>query len=281
MHQASAYLVLKLSQALFNKAPAGLAPDERQHVDRVACRQWQIEQKILATPEAARIHLPESSVNQAIAEIRGRYASRDEFLADLESAGLDEGSLRHAVERDLRFEAVLERVGSLESPASDTDVEIFYLIHRQRFLRPENRTLSHILVTINEALPGSDRLSAWHKISEIQAMLATAPSRFADLALKHSECPTAMQGGFLGVVQRGQLYPELEASAFKLRLGELSEIIESPMGFHLLRCEAMADEMQKSFIAVREEIRNHLTERRKKTAQKRWIAGLFKPVAAD
>ena len=281
MDQVPPYLVLKLSQALFQKTPASLAPQERQRVDRVACRQLQIEQKILATPEAAQIHLPVSSVNQAVAEIRERYASREEFLADLESAGLDDASLRLAIERDLRFEAVLERVASLESPVSDTDVEIFYLTHRQRFLRPENRTLSHLLVTINENLPGSDRLSAWRKISALHATLTTKPSAFSDLALTHSECPTAVQGGFLGVLQRGQLYPELEASAFKLRLGELSEIIESPMGFHILRCEAIAGETLKPFAAVREEIRKHLTEQRKKAAQKRWIADLFNRTVAD
>ena len=54
MDQVPPYLVLKLSQALFQKTPASLAPQERQRVDRVACRQLQIEQKILATPEPLR-----------------------------------------------------------------------------------------------------------------------------------------------------------------------------------------------------------------------------------
>ena len=281
MEEPRSYLVLKLSQALFHKAPASLAPEERQRVDQVAGRQLQIEQRILATPEAAQIHLPEASVNQSVAEIRGRYPSREEFLADLDNAGLDEASLRLAIERDLRFEAVLERIASQEAPASHTDAEIYYFIHRERFRRPENRTLRHILVTVNEDIPGSDRVSAWRKIRDIQASLASLPNRFADLALAHSECPTAMQGGLLGTLQRGQLYPELEPIAFNLRLGELSEVAESPMGFHILYCVAIEDENFVPFSVVREKIRTHLTEQRQKAAQKRWIADLFSPATGQ
>ena len=275
MRDPGSYLVLKLSQALFQKAPGLLAPKERQRVEQVASRQLEIEQRILATQEAAQIHVPEASLNAAVAEIRGRYATRAEYLADLVNAGLDESTLRVAIARDLRFEAVLERVASREAKVSDLDAEIFYFIHREKFRRPENRTLRHILVTINDDLPGSDRVSAWRHIEALQTQLKNAPDRFADLALKHSECPTAMQGGMLGTLRRGQLYPELEPVAFALRLGELSEIVESPMGFHLLYCVAIEDESFVPFSVVREKIRAHLSARRQKAAQRQWIASLF------
>ena len=275
MRDPGSYLVLKLSQALFQKAPGLLAPKERQRVEQVASRQLEIEQRILATPEAAQIHVPEASLNAAVAEIRGRYATRAEYLADLDNAGLDESTLRVAIARDLRFEAVLERVASREAKVSDLDAEIYYFIHREKFRRLENRTLRHILVTINDDLPGSDRVSAWRHIEALQTQLKNTPDRFADLALKHSECPTAMQGGMLGTLRRGQLYPELEPVAFALRLGELSEIVESPMGFHLLYCVAIEDESFVPFSVVREKIRAHLSARRQKAAQRQWIASLF------
>ena len=275
MRDPGSYLVLKLSQALFQKAPGLLAPKERQRVEQVASRQLEIEQRILATPEAAQIHVPEASLNAAVAEIRGRYATRAEYLADLDNAGLDESTLRVAIARDLRFEAVLERVASREAKVSDLDAEIFYFIHREKFRRLENRTLRHILVTINDDLPGSDRVSAWRHIEALQTQLKNTPDQFADLALKHSECPTAMQGGMLGTLRRGQLYPELEPVAFALRLGELSEIVESPMGFHLLYCVAIEDESFVPFSVVREKIRAHLSARRQKAAQRQWIASLF------
>ncbi|MDD5462304.1 MAG: peptidylprolyl isomerase [Methylococcales bacterium] len=58
-----------------------------------------------------------------------------------------------------------------------------------------------------------------------------------ELALKHSECPTALQGGVSGIVPRGKLCPELDAALFSIKAGEISEIVESEIGFHLVLCQ--------------------------------------------
>lgn len=276
MPEAHPYLTLKLAHELYHKPPDSLAPAERDRVDQVAARQQKIEQRILTTPEAAQVLLPASSVEQGVAEVRGRYDSEREFAADLGRAGLDADSLRTCIARDLQVDAVLERVASLAAAVSDTDVEIFYLMHRERFKRPENLTLRHILVTINEALPGSERDAARRKIDAVRARLVKAPERFAEQAHKHSECPTAMNGGLLGTLKRGQLFAELEPAAFALAPGELSPVVESPLGFHILNCVAAAAASELPLATVRDKIRTHLAEARRSASQKAWIAGLFK-----
>lgn len=275
LRPAPAYLTLKLAQALFRKAPSCLEPAERSRVEQVARRQMKIEQRILATREATAVVLPASSVRQAEAEIRGRYESESEFLADLARSGLDRSRLRTAIERELTVEAVLERIASQAAEVSDTDVELYYLLHRDRFRRAENRTLRHILVTINDDLPGSDRASAFAKIDEICTRLKKSPKRFGEQALKHSECPTAMNGGQLGTMRRGQLYPELEEVAFALSPGVVSDIVESPLGFHVLQCVAVEASCELPFATVREKIRERISESRRQSAQKAWIAGLL------
>lgn len=274
------YLKLKVAQELFKKPPSVLDAEERVRVEQVARRQLQIEQRILATPEAASVILPPSSLRQAEAEIRGRYASDAEFVADLERSDLDRASLVQAIDRELKVEAVLERVARQAVEVSDTDVELYYLLHRDRFRRPENRTLRHILITINEELPGSDRTAAFARIDEICTRLKKSPKRFGEQALKHSECPTAMNGGQLGTVKRGQLYPELEEVAFALSPGVVSEIVESPLGFHVLQCVAVEASCELPFATVREKIRERIGESRRQSAQKAWIAGLFRKAHA-
>ena len=273
------YLTLKLAQELFKKSPASLDLEEKMRVEQVARRQLKIEQRILATPEAASVILPVSSLRQAEAEIRGRYESDAEFVADLERSDLDRVSLMQAIERELKVETVLERVASQAVEVSDTDVELYYLLHRDRFRRPESRTLRHILITINEDLPGSDRAAAFARIDEICARLKKSPKRFGEQALKHSECPTAMNGGLLGTMKRGRLYPELEAVAFALESGIVSDVVESPLGFHVLQCVAIEASCELPFATVREKIRERITESRRESAQKAWIAGLFQKSA--
>lgn len=275
MPDAYPYLTLKLARELYRKPPENLEPDEQRRVARVAARQLKIEQRILATPEAAHVVLPQSSVDQGVAEIRGRYPTQEDYVADLAQAGLAPASLRAAIERDLRVEAVLERVASQSVVVSDTDVEIFYLMNRHRFLRPERRTLRHILVTINDSLAGSERAAARARIDAIRARIEKSPERFAEQALKHSECPTAMNGGLLGTVTRGQLFAALEPAAFAIGLGKISAVVESPLGFHVMCCDAIEAESELPLASVREKVRSHLDDSRRRAAQKDWIAGLL------
>lgn len=275
MSELNPYLALKLSQELYRKPPGSLEPVERQRVDSVAARQIEIERRILSSAEAAQVVLPASSLAQALAEIRGRYASEDDFLADLENSGLDTDGLISSVERDLKFDAVLDRVASRVVDVSETDIEIFYLMHREKFFRPEIRCLRHILVTINESLKGNDRASARRKIDNVRARLLKSPQRFAELAMKYSECTTAMDGGLLGEVRRGELYAELERAAFSLNAGELSRVVESPMGFHVIHCVSVELASEQPLASVRERIRSFLVESRRRSAQKEWIAGLL------
>jgi peptidylprolyl isomerase/peptidyl-prolyl cis-trans isomerase C len=270
----AAYLSLKLAHALFSKSPEALDAAERSRVAAVAARQQQIESRILATSNAAQVVLPPASVDACLKDIRDRYPAEPEFVADLAHAGLDAESLRAAVERDLVVEAVLEQVALGAAPVTDTEVEIFYLQHNARFCRPEMRTLRHILVTVNEGLPGNERDSARAKIEAIHARLAKEPARFSEQALKHSECPTAMNGGLLGKVPRGKLFAEVEAVAFALEPGALSAVVESPVGFHILLCDSIHPETQLPLADVREKIRAHMTEMRRTAVQKSWIAGL-------
>jgi peptidylprolyl isomerase/peptidyl-prolyl cis-trans isomerase C len=275
MHDTNPYLVLKLAQELFKKSPDALDDGERLRLSKVASRQTRIEQRILSTDEAMRVILPTDSLEKSVAEIRNRYPSEDEFQADLDRYRLSQADLRDSLRRELTVEAVLERVASRSAKVSDTDIEIFYLTNHDRFRRPETRQLSQILVTVNDALTDNERPAALAKIEAIRARLLKSPERFAEQALKHSECPTAMNGGSLGEVAPGKLYSELEPVAFLLIEGEIGEIAESPLGFHLLRCDAVFPEHVLPLREVRERIRTHLEDSRRQICQKAWIGKLF------
>ena len=83
-----------------------------------------------------------------------------------------------------------------------------------------------------------------------------------------------MEGGQLGVVKRAQLYAELEPAAFALFEGDISAVLESPIGLHILRCEEILPSGMLPFAEVRERIIERLTDKRRREAQKEWIKGL-------
>jgi nitrogen fixation protein NifM len=274
--QAVAYLELKAAQNLFGKRPTALEANEREHVRKTAARQFSLEARVLAAPEARDAMVPPASLAAAMEEIRRRYGDEADFHADLQHNGLDETGFMDALERELMVEAILEKVGTRAARVSDIDVELYYRYHPDQFQRPETRRARHILITLNEDLPDNTRDAAQTRIGAIAERLARDPKRFEEQAMKHSECPTALQGGLLGDVPRGQLYPDLDAALFAMSEGEISEMLESPMGLHLLRCDAITPGAVLALKDARGPIRTLLEQRRKRVCQGVWVKQLLK-----
>ena len=264
------YLELKLSWQLFQKAPETLSEPERDRLLEVARKQNSIEQRILASAAAANVVVPAATLATRVAEVRKRYPSEDEFAQDLERSGLNETTLGEAVERDLRVESVLEKIASATAPVSAIDAEIYYRLHPEAFDRPEARRLRHILITFDNA---QEKAKAIMQLESLRSTLQNA-EKFAAAAARHSQCPTAMEGGQLGVVKRAQLYAELEPAAFALFEGDISAVLESPIGLHILRCDEILPSGMLPFAEVRERIIERLTDKRRREAQKEWIKGL-------
>jgi len=264
------YLELKLSWQLFQKAPETLSDPERNRLLEVAARQNTLEQRILASAEAATVVVPATTLAQRVAEVRQRYPSEDDFVHDLERSGLNEATLGEAVERDLRVESVLEKVASASDPVSAVDAEIYYRLHPEAFDRPEARQLRHILITYNN---DKEKAKALAQLDQLRSTVKNA-QKFADAALRHSQCPTALEGGKLGTVKRLQLYVELEPAAFALAEGEISAVLESPIGLHIIRCDEILPSGMLSFAEVRQRIIERLTDKRRSEAQKAWIKAL-------
>jgi peptidyl-prolyl cis-trans isomerase C len=136
------------------------------------------------------------------------------------------------------------------------------------------REACHLFISINPDYPENTRETAFSRMQELSTKLQKKPHKFAELALKHSECPTALQGGVLGLVPRGKLYPELDAVLFKIKAGEISEIVESEIGFHLVLCKQIQRAETLSLQKATPKIRQLMKERMRRTCQRAWLAGL-------
>jgi nitrogen fixation protein NifM len=266
-----AYLELKLSWELYQKAPETLSQPERSRLSDIVAKQDNIEEAILASPQAANVVVPDATLRTRVQEIRQRYPDNVAFAQDLERIDLSEADLEKAVERDLRVEAVLEQVVSAVPPVSLIDAEIYYRLHPDAFDRPESRRLRHILITFDKP---EGRLKALKTLENLRST-AISTEKFAAAALRYSQCPTAMDGGRLGLVKRQQLYAELEAPAFALLEGEISPAIESPIGLHIVRCDEILPSGMLSFDEVSQKIIERLSDKRRQETQKIWIKQLL------
>lgn len=275
-HESGAFAELRAALELFGKPPFELNPEQLQRVRGQAQREQAIERSILASPEAVGVIVSEQEVDRAVAEIRSRYPNVDAFQHAMEANSLDESLLRAALRRQCRVDAVLERVlaASHGMDIGDTEIAIYYHSHFASFQQPERRETFHILISINEDFPENSRIRARERIETIAERLKQKPKLFEELAQRHSECPTAMRGGLIGQVRKGQLFPSLDAALFTLKAGQLSEVLESEVGFHLLYCKHIQAPMTISLKKATPHIRTILQERARENLRRAWITRL-------
>lgn len=269
---ADNYLRLRTALAAFQRTPAQLSDDECQALELQVVRASRLARKVLESPAAQDVHIPAAVVEQAGQTIVARYEDAAAFAADLACNGLDADSLRSALERELKVEAVIDRLTAASCSVSDNEAAIYYYQHPERFTRPEIRTVRHILVTLNTAYAENRPERALLRLQQIRRELSNPAQQFEQLARRHSECPSAMEGGRLGRVKPGMLYPALDQALFALAPGEISDVVESEIGLHLLWCEAIEPGGTIPFDDVREKIVDHLGERKRKQFLRQWLA---------
>lgn len=278
------YHVLRAATERFQTAVADLSPVQAAEVTRLARRTFELESLVLGSPEARDLLVLPERVAAAVAELRGRYGDEADFAADLERNGLDLDALSRALHRELTFDGVMQSVASRHAAVDELEERLFYDFHRERFTVPERRTARHLLITVNADYVENRRDAARARIERLADQLrggaGSQVQRFEAAARKHSECPTALEGGRLGEVVPGQLYPALEAVLFSLGSGEIGGPVESELGFHLLLCERIEPQRSIPFAQAQPQVRQVLEERGRRNCQKAWIKQLRQQAGA-
>lgn len=158
----------------------------------------------------------------------------------------------------------METIGAQLS-VSEAEIKAAYDSRKDRFQQPEERRASHILVASDKL--GKDKAKA--KAEQLLAEIRKTPAAFADLAKKNSDDPgSAAKGGDLGFFGRGMMVKPFEDSAFGLKEGEISGVVESDFGFHIIKVTGIHAAKEKPLAEVRGEIEAEL----KKTAASRKFA---------
>ena len=268
------YTLLRAALSLYQKAPGELETEQLRQVQRQAKNEYEIETRVINSTEAASVIVTEQELTRAIAEVRNRFEDESAYLAALEVNQLDPESLKAALYRQCKVNAVLEKVASRSPKVNEVEIGIFYHSHPDKFHKPEQRQARHILISINPDYPENTAENARQRLETIAETLKRKPHKFADLALKNSECPTALNGGELGIVTAGKLYPELDAALFGLKENEISGVVETEIGFHLIQCQKIIHAETISLKKATPKIRQLMQDRYRRTCQRTWLASL-------
>jgi peptidyl-prolyl cis-trans isomerase D len=166
--------------------------------------------------------------------------------------------------------AVLD-LGALQggTPVNEAELRTYYEQNAARLAGQEQRRASHILVAVPQGAPEADKQKARAKAEELLAQVRKNPDSFAEVAKAHSQDPgSAPQGGDLDFFTRGAMTKPFEDAVFAMKdKGEISGIVETEFGFHIIRLTDIKAQAQRSFEEVRPELEAQV---RREQAQKRY-----------
>ncbi|WP_229418799.1 SurA N-terminal domain-containing protein [Pseudoduganella flava] len=188
---------------------------------------------------------------------------------DMVKAYYDKHGKQYEIPEQARIEYVVLDAKAIESQVAVTDDEVaaYYKANQARYTAPEERRASHILVAVNKDAKAADKAAAKAKAEAILADVKKAPADFAKIAKEKSEDPgSAAQGGDLGVIEKGTLVPSVEQSIFALKQGEVSNLVESEFGYHIITVTSLKSATVKPLDEVKTAIADDL--KKQKAAKK-------------
>jgi parvulin-like peptidyl-prolyl isomerase len=225
--------------------------------------------------EAVRIGIKvsKSELKDGLENIKKRFKSKKEYQNALKQAGITEDDLKKDIERNLLINKFYQQEVLDISKVSDNELKEYYEKNKKDFLRPEAAHIRHILIKVEPTSTDEEKAKKKKEAGDILKR-ARQGEDFAELAYQYSADDWRVKGGDLGLIHRGRLLPELEEVAFKLKPGEISDLIETTYGYHIIKMEEKLPPTQLGFDEIKDKLRKELEEKRKKEREENLLKTL-------
>ncbi|HEU4842828.1 MAG TPA: SurA N-terminal domain-containing protein [Burkholderiaceae bacterium] len=199
----------------------------------------------------------------------GEFAAQVKVTDDMVKAFYDKNAKMFEVPEQAKIEYVLFNSDAVMSQVSvsDADVAAYYAQNQKRYTTEETRRASHILVAVKKDASAADKAAAKAKAEAILAEVRKNPADFAKIAKAKSEDPgSAPQGGDLDVIEKGTMTKPVEDAIYKLKQGEISDVVPSEFGYHILTVTSLKPAAVKPLDEVKNDVAAEL--KKQKAAKK-------------
>jgi len=163
---------------------------------------------------------------------------------------------------------------------TEQEVETFYRQNPDKFRQPERVRASHILIGVDAKASKEEREAARARAEKLRRELERSAD-FAALAQAQSSCPSGRQGGDLGFFGKGKMVPQFEMAAFALKPGAVSDVVETPFGYHLIKVAERKGAEEIPLAAARDKIRYYLKTQKINKAVEAFVGQARKAAAVE
>ena len=220
------------------------------------------------------MEVDDASVEAAVANIESKNGLKE---GQLEMMLEKEGTSLETYKKRIRDQIIVTKITKFELGSrlniSDRRIAKYYHDHQKEFWESRKSKVRHILILFDKESSVGKKNKKYKKIQKILSEIKNGKN-FSEAAKKYSEDISASSGGDVGFVEKGKMVPEFEKAVYSLRKGEISGIVETEYGYHIIK----VDEVQKGktipLVKVRDKIQDILADRKQKTVYENWMKEL-------
>ena len=235
-----------------------------------------IERELLyQESKKAGIKVQQQSVDGQLADIKKRFPSEAQFKAALTQMGLTEAEVRAQIERGLAIRELINQQITSKITITDAQTKAYYDNNPQMFKQPEQVKASHILIKVDAGDAEAQKKDARKKIETVQLKVKGGDD-FAELAKEYSEGPSKTRGGDLGYFQRGQMVKPFEDAAFSMKKNEVSGIVETRFGYHIIKVYDKKPAQTLAYADVKESLNQRIKQEEVEKQASQYIGQLKK-----
>jgi len=213
----------------------------------------------------------EGEVDAAIEDVKRQNGiTQADLLEALDREGITYDDYREQVTKQIQRSKLMRRQVRGTPEASDADARKYYDDNPALFQLGEEALVRHILIATPASASDEERAEAKKKAEAALGRLK-AGEDFGELAKKVSAGPTAGQGGSLGYIRRGDTVPDFEAAVFSMNKGETSGVVETKIGYHVIRVEDKKPARTIPFAEAKESIRRRIVQEEIDKDFQKWL----------
>ncbi len=219
-----------------------------------------IERELLyQESQKAGIKVDDKMIEDQLATIKKRFPSEAEFKIALGNMGLTEHEVKEQIARGLAIRQLIEQQISSKVVITDLETKAYYDGNPQMFKQPEQVKASHILIKVDPGATEAQKAEARKKIDAVQQKIKDGGD-FAELAKEYSEGPSKTRGGDLGYFRRGQMVKPFEDAVFTMKTNEVSGIVETRFGYHIIKVYDKKPEKTLAYADVKDKLNQRMKQ---------------------
>lgn len=241
-----------------NKVTQKLTPEQMAKVADQALIQLASAELLYQEAKKLEVKDLDKLVAEKYAQNKAKFPTDADYQKSLQQMGMSAEEVEESMRKEIVVNNYVEKEFFAKATVSETDIKKFYDENVEKvFKKGERLKASHILVGAEQKAPAQEKQKAKEKAEALLKRLK-AGEEFAAVAKKDSTCPSSARGGELGVFGKGQISPLFDKAAFAMKAGEQSGVVETEMGYHIIKVHERIPPSTEKLEEVREKIAQFL-----------------------